>query len=347
MNKEKEKKLDLIISILFISIVFCFRFFNSHKDYINNLLISTKYPDKVKITSCFLEKDRIYINANSNGKYNKNYDDNYYLLEYEPFEDGSESKRYISMQKKNIELSFNIPLTKDEDPRRYYGDRIYNRFGICIWNNEKYILVSNLISIGDYDLQNNNELNNEKNIIKLENHNDDINIVIVNPYSKEDTYLIKEYTTIRDYYEYYVPNVYERNGYEQIKESLERIFAYVNNKYKNKKINWYFGKNINSQYTSYLARSDLNEYVKKLEISYRVFYYFFKQKNETINFLINTTIKDNALSNVEYESNKFLNSFSNSINKNGAIKIYYSDNITNLEYINICDFTKEEDYKTW
>lgn len=367
MKKIDSKKIDLILAVLLIGSVLLVRFYDQNKEKIQYYLEKNKHPEKVIIEVCYENNDYVYIKASSNGRYknsSKNKDDtDFYLLEYEPFEYGYEMKRYIDKVEKQKEFEYKIPIKYlDADPRRYYGDRKFNRFGVCIWDGDKYILVSNLKYI---DEKCNGQVSKQIDdyVIEEEYNEDDntINIVILNPFNKEHRNLIKEDATIKDYYEYYVPNVYERKGYEKVIYSFENIYKNVRRKYPYKNINWCLGIDVNKQTKNYLAKSDVDIYSNNFFRAIRVFYTFFKTakenikvnigkekyneenyKNSTDNIclLLDYDYADKSMENINYEAKDFVSALKKTINEYGKINITIlnNKNIKFDEYI-LSDFS--------
>lgn len=356
MKKLDSKKIDLILAILLIGSVVLVRLFDQNKEKIQYYLDKNKHPEKVTIEECYEENNFVYIKAHSNEKYknsSKNKDDtDFYLLEYEPFEYGYEMKRNIDYVPKQKNFEYKIPLKYvDADPRRYYGDRKYNRFGVCVWDGDKYVLVSNLKYIEE---KYNNKISTaiDDYIIEEKHIKDDntVNILVLNPFNENHRNLIKEDATIKDYYEYYVPNVYEREGYEKVKLAFENIYKNVRRKYPYKNINWCLGVEVNKQTKNYLQKSDVENYSNNFYTALRVFYTFYtnakenvkvnvskenyneenyKNSTDNICIVLDYDYKDVSMPDINYSANDFIKAFNNTVNELGKSKI----NILNIKDI--------------
>lgn len=106
--------------------------------------------EQVTMDSCYIENGIVHIHATldpntiSSPESLTGADPNLYLLEQEPYEDGILNKYNVGYAAKTAELSFSLPLYETN-----YGNRLYNKFVMAVWDSEKYQIVSEPIYISN------------------------------------------------------------------------------------------------------------------------------------------------------------------------------------------------------
>jgi len=122
--------------------------FHSYADAVQNSQTEITRPtEHVKWNSCQIEGSNIVIKGTMDGQLTSSNtavgaDTNFYLLELAPYEDSIANHRNIAYIPKSKDLTFKIPLNAGRK-----DDRLYNKFVVCVWTGETYVVVSDMIYV--------------------------------------------------------------------------------------------------------------------------------------------------------------------------------------------------------